>query len=63
MSYRRNKTLDARDKCIVRLYYERLQKGDRAMDAICYCAEWYDLSESQVMRIIQKDRNTPKNSS
>ena len=53
---RRTKDKSARDSCIVRLYYERVKKGCKRMDAICYCAECYDISESQVMRIIQRAR-------
>lgn len=55
MSYRRAKELDARDKCIVRLFYDCLKSRKMpVMDSYAYCAETYDITEDQVRRIIRK---------
>ena len=55
MSYKRPKELDARDKCIVRLFYDCLHAQKlSAMAAYSYCAETYDITEDQVRRIIRK---------
>ena len=54
---KRTKDKQARDKCIVRLFYDRLRLGDSRMAAYAYCAEWYDLSEDQVQRILRDSRN------
>ncbi len=61
MAYRRAKELDARDKCIVRLFYDCLYvRKLSVMDAYAYCAEYYDVSEVNVRKIIQKASRSDK---
>ena len=55
---KRTKDKEARDKCIVRLFYDRLDHGDSKMAAYAYCAEWYDLSEDQVQRILRDSKHS-----
>ena len=61
MAYRRNKTLDARDKCTVRLYYDCISRGMKKMDAYAYCAEYYDVSECTVRRLVHIAQNMSRN--
>ena len=54
MTYRRPKVLDARDKCIVRLFYDCLNvRNLSVMDAYAYCAEYYDVTEDHIRRILR----------
>ncbi len=54
---KRTKDKEARDKCIVRLYFDRLSHGEKKMDAYAYVADWYGLTEDSVRKIVLKSKS------